>query len=365
MLSCQSSQAITEKPAIKSSRRTAHGRLNLLECWRHLPSLNTSLLLTNQLDYSMKKLSRPDIYEKIGHPRPYFVESMACTKPSMTQSKSLTFVAALQKLYLADGNGLDGLLREKGLNASCWSRCWPKSLFTLTLDTWPTDSSLFELACRAKRATEMCWDSIQQTRTFEVKFRDHEEVAMSYGNRDNATDGDWYYAKNALPRRRISGLCSCSCASIWLCDSKGWGECRTIPSWLVVRLMVVPSFSSCGHEFGMPLSQLPIPARGHGVAICPTSSLRAVFARRPGDYFMVFDYKKWSANRLVVKGNNRHSMVTGVYSLDGKLLYATEGKTNSSQGVIGVYDVAQGYRKVEEFSVVGYWASWRIIAAGW
>ena len=25
-------------------------------------------------------------------------------------------------------------------------------------------------------------------------------------------------------------------------------------------------------EFGMPLSQLPIPARGHGVAICPTSS---------------------------------------------------------------------------------------------
>lgn len=106
-------------------------------------------------------------------------------------------------------------------------------------------------------------------------------------------------------------------------------------------------------EYGMPLSQLPIPARGHGVAICPTSSHAAVFARRPGDYFMVFDYKSGEQIKLVVKGNNRHFYGHGVYSLDGKLLYATEGKTDSSQGVIGVYDVVQGYRKVEEFSGFG------------
>ncbi|MCP4865294.1 MAG: DUF1513 domain-containing protein, partial [Alteromonas sp.] len=106
-------------------------------------------------------------------------------------------------------------------------------------------------------------------------------------------------------------------------------------------------------EYGMPLNQLPIPERGHGVAICPTSSHAVVFARRPGDYFMVFDYKRGEQIKMVVKGNNRHFYGHGVYSLDGTLLYATEGKTDTSQGVIGVYDVAQGYRKVEEFTGFG------------
>ena len=58
----------------------------------------------------------------------------------MTQLKAN--VAALQKLYLADGNGLDGLLREKGLGGLADRVA---AQFTLTLDSWPTESSLFEL----------------------------------------------------------------------------------------------------------------------------------------------------------------------------------------------------------------------------
>ena len=35
-------------------------------------------------------------------------------------------------------------------------------------------------------------------------------------------------------------------------------------------------------QFGQPISQLPIPERGHGVAISPKQNHAVVFARRPG-----------------------------------------------------------------------------------
>ncbi|WP_155485614.1 DUF1513 domain-containing protein, partial [Vibrio harveyi] len=43
-------------------------------------------------------------------------------------------------------------------------------------------------------------------------------------------------------------------------------------------------------EHGMPLSSLPIPERGHGVAT-NSQGHAVVFGRRPGTFFMVFDYR--------------------------------------------------------------------------
>ncbi len=106
-------------------------------------------------------------------------------------------------------------------------------------------------------------------------------------------------------------------------------------------------------QFGQPISQLPIPERGHGVAISPKQNHAVVFARRPGNFFIVFDYMTGQQLKMMVKGNNRHFYGHGVYSLDGRYLYATEGKSDTSEGVIGVYDVEQNYAKVEEFSGFG------------
>ena len=90
---CLSSQAIAQNLAMKSA--------SIAEAWQVNPWLALDemrweseyiALLTNQLDYSMKKLSRP--MAKIGHPRPYFSESWRA-QTSMTQLKAN--VAALEK----------------------------------------------------------------------------------------------------------------------------------------------------------------------------------------------------------------------------------------------------------------------------
>ena len=179
---CLSSQAIAQNLAMKSA--------SIAEAWQVNPWLALDemrweseyiALLTNQLDYSMKKLSRP--MAKIGHPRPYFSESWRA-QTSMTQLKAN--VAALEKLYLADGDGLDSLLREKGLNDLA-DRVADQ--FTLTLDTWPTDSSLFALLQSKEGYREVL---TQYNKLERLKYLIHEEVAIELGVviGFNATDGD-------------------------------------------------------------------------------------------------------------------------------------------------------------------------------
>lgn len=104
---------------------------------------------------------------------------------------------------------------------------------------------------------------------------------------------------------------------------------------------------------GQALKQLPLPARGHGVAINLTCSHAVAFARRPGEFFMVFDYQTGEVVHLQSSGSKRHFYGHGVYSKDGKWLYATEGERGTSRGIIGVYDVEHGYQKVQELTGFG------------
>ncbi|TFH93429.1 DUF1513 domain-containing protein [Vibrio ouci] len=104
---------------------------------------------------------------------------------------------------------------------------------------------------------------------------------------------------------------------------------------------------------GMPLRQIALPARGHGVASNAALHHAVAFARRPGTFFQVFDYQTGESIKLRVADKNRHYYGHGVYSNDGLWLYATEGERGSSRGIIGVYDVVAGYEKVAEFSQFG------------
>ena len=106
-------------------------------------------------------------------------------------------------------------------------------------------------------------------------------------------------------------------------------------------------------QHGQPILSLPLPSRGHGIAINPILGHGVAFARRPGDYFMVFDYQTGQIIQLNIASRSRHFYGHGVFSNDGKLLYATEGERSSSRGIIGVYDVGNGYKKLDEFSGFG------------
>ncbi|HDM8159400.1 iron-regulated protein A [Vibrio harveyi] len=138
-------------------------------------------LLSNQLEYSMKKLSRP--LAKIGKPRPYFSESWR-SQTSLSNLKAN--LEALQALYLANGSGLDALLREQG-HSELADRVVHQ--FDMALDTWPEDKSLFA-ALQTKDGYRMVL--AQYNKLEQLKYLIHEEVAIELGVviGFNATDGD-------------------------------------------------------------------------------------------------------------------------------------------------------------------------------
>ncbi|MCS0028810.1 imelysin family protein [Vibrio alginolyticus] len=138
-------------------------------------------LLSNQLDYSMKKLSRP--LAKIGKPRPYFSESWR-SETSLSNLKAN--LEAMEALYLANGNGLDALLREQG-HVDLADRVVHQ--FEMALETWPEDKSLFT-ALQSKEGYRMVL--AQYNKLEQLKYLIHEEVAIELGVviGFNATDGD-------------------------------------------------------------------------------------------------------------------------------------------------------------------------------
>jgi predicted lipoprotein len=138
-------------------------------------------LLSNQLEYSMKKLSRP--LAKIGKPRPYFSESWR-SETSLSNLKAN--LKGMELLYFANGNGLDALLREQG-HADLADRVVHQ--FAMALDTWPADKSLFA-ALQSKNGYRMVL--AQYNRLEQLKYLIHEEVAIELGVviGFNATDGD-------------------------------------------------------------------------------------------------------------------------------------------------------------------------------
>lgn len=140
-------------------------------------------LLSNQLEYLLKKLERP--LASVGKPRPYFSESWR----SKTSLNNLKYnVLSAKELYLAGGdkNSLDQHLRQKGHVQVADSII---EQFDLTLETWPEEASLFDMLQTKDgyRNALALYNKLEQ-----IKYLIHEEAAISLGVivGFNATDGD-------------------------------------------------------------------------------------------------------------------------------------------------------------------------------
>ena len=107
----------------------------------------------------------------------------------------------------------------------------------------------------------------------------------------------------------------------------------------------VTAFDGVGHA----RFDLPLPDRGHAMAFHPTRPHMVVFARRPGDFAVVVDDEEGVALRRIDPAPGRHFYGHGTFSTDGRTLFATENDYGSGQGVVGIYDVADGYRRVGEY----------------
>lgn len=104
---------------------------------------------------------------------------------------------------------------------------------------------------------------------------------------------------------------------------------------------------------GETLQALDLPARGHGMAWDAGGRLAVIFARRPGRFAVVLDLKKGLRKREIEAARGRHFFGHGCFSADGRRLYATENDYDGERGVIGVYDAADGFRRIGELSSHG------------
>ncbi|MEE4379877.1 MAG: DUF1513 domain-containing protein [Candidatus Competibacteraceae bacterium] len=94
-------------------------------------------------------------------------------------------------------------------------------------------------------------------------------------------------------------------------------------------------------------------SRGHAIAINPRRTEAAVLARRPGTFIVVVDLRTQAPIRQIESLAGRHFYGHGVYDPEGRLLYATENDYEAGIGVIGIYDAADGYRRLGEFPSYG------------
>jgi uncharacterized protein len=104
---------------------------------------------------------------------------------------------------------------------------------------------------------------------------------------------------------------------------------------------------------GAILRELPLKERGHDIAFDKASGWAVVFARRPGSFALAFDVHNKRAPVLFTTPANRHFYGHGVFSRDGRLLYGTEHDNATRQGLLGIYDVAAGFKRIGEIPTHG------------
>lgn len=105
-------------------------------------------------------------------------------------------------------------------------------------------------------------------------------------------------------------------------------------------------FASAFDDAGANLFDLPLPARGHGIALDLARDRVAFFARRPGDFAVIVDLTARAPIATITPADGNFFCGHGVFSADGALLFTTETVAESGDGVIGVYEARGGYARL-------------------
>lgn len=96
---------------------------------------------------------------------------------------------------------------------------------------------------------------------------------------------------------------------------------------------------------------LALPGRGHSFA--QSRDVAVAFSRRPGDYAMVFAARDGKERHRIAAAEDRSFCGHGVFTTDGSLMFATEVVGSTGEGVLGIYDATQGYRRIGEYPTHG------------
>ena len=104
---------------------------------------------------------------------------------------------------------------------------------------------------------------------------------------------------------------------------------------------------------GQDVRSIALPERGHDITVCPVTWRCVVFARRPGNFAIAFSADRDEPPLAFTTPPDRHFYGHGIFSRDGRLLYATENDFAGARGVIGIYDVTARFKRVGEIASYG------------
>lgn len=101
------------------------------------------------------------------------------------------------------------------------------------------------------------------------------------------------------------------------------------------------------------LWRTPLPERGHGLAMHPSVDLAVVCARRPDRYLVALDPGSGKIQHRWDTPDQRHGFGHAVFSQDGKYVFVTENHIPAETGVLGIYEVAANFKRIDEFATHG------------
>ncbi|GGE56420.1 hypothetical protein GCM10011533_06130 [Streptosporangium jomthongense] len=104
---------------------------------------------------------------------------------------------------------------------------------------------------------------------------------------------------------------------------------------------------------GNLLWQSPVDTRCHSGCNRPGTAEVLFFERRPGWSFYVFNSKIGERLHHIKAAAGEHFVGHGVFSPDGRYLYATASRFDAGEGLVAVYDSQHNYQRVNTLELHG------------
>jgi len=104
---------------------------------------------------------------------------------------------------------------------------------------------------------------------------------------------------------------------------------------------------------GELIYQLSVQSRGHAACISQDGNLAIFFARRPRRWMISLDIRTGKIVGETGSVEGRHFFGHGVMSHDNAVVFASENDYQNNQGVIGIYDVKNGLKRIDEIPSFG------------